>query len=237
MHVHLSKPLHGWREFIGEVGMTVIGVLSCRRRFASSVRAAVLLTLALITSTTAAALAPQIRPGFSPEDYPPTAMERHEEGTVYMQLLIDPTGQVDSCSVVQSSGYGDLDLQTCAMAKRRLKFIPAKDQDGHNVFALLGLPITWVLSQAPMLTVQPDLDLKINHGPPGMHMPKEIGVTYFITTAGAVSQCHGSDPTAPEELVDVACKLLASSSAEIVHDHSGTPVTAMDCVTVWFSVK
>jgi hypothetical protein len=27
MHVHLPKPLHGWREFAGEVGIIVIGVL------------------------------------------------------------------------------------------------------------------------------------------------------------------------------------------------------------------
>jgi hypothetical protein len=27
MHVHLPKPLHGWREFLGEVGIIVIGVL------------------------------------------------------------------------------------------------------------------------------------------------------------------------------------------------------------------
>ena len=28
MHFHLPKPLHGWREFAGEVGIIVIGVLS-----------------------------------------------------------------------------------------------------------------------------------------------------------------------------------------------------------------
>jgi hypothetical protein len=27
MHLHLPKPLHGWREFAGEVGIIVIGVL------------------------------------------------------------------------------------------------------------------------------------------------------------------------------------------------------------------
>lgn len=27
MHAHLPKPMHGWREFIGEVGIIVIGVL------------------------------------------------------------------------------------------------------------------------------------------------------------------------------------------------------------------
>ncbi len=26
MHLHLPKPLHGWREFPGEVGIIVIGV-------------------------------------------------------------------------------------------------------------------------------------------------------------------------------------------------------------------
>jgi hypothetical protein len=26
MHFHLPKPLHGWREFVGEVGIIVIGV-------------------------------------------------------------------------------------------------------------------------------------------------------------------------------------------------------------------
>jgi hypothetical protein len=27
MHFHVPKPLHGWREFAGEVGIIVIGVL------------------------------------------------------------------------------------------------------------------------------------------------------------------------------------------------------------------
>ena len=27
MDVHLPKPLHGWREFAGEVGIIVLGVL------------------------------------------------------------------------------------------------------------------------------------------------------------------------------------------------------------------
>src|SRR3954471_20407124 len=27
MHFHLPKPLHGWREFAGEVGIIVMGVL------------------------------------------------------------------------------------------------------------------------------------------------------------------------------------------------------------------
>jgi hypothetical protein len=26
MHIHLPKPLHGWREFVGEVGIIAIGM-------------------------------------------------------------------------------------------------------------------------------------------------------------------------------------------------------------------
>jgi hypothetical protein len=27
MHLHLPKPMHGWRAFVGEVGIIVVGVL------------------------------------------------------------------------------------------------------------------------------------------------------------------------------------------------------------------
>ena len=27
MHIHLPKPIHGWREFLGEVGIIVVGIL------------------------------------------------------------------------------------------------------------------------------------------------------------------------------------------------------------------
>ena len=39
MHVHLPKPLHGWREFAGEVGIIVLGVLIALgvEQFASAV--------------------------------------------------------------------------------------------------------------------------------------------------------------------------------------------------------
>jgi hypothetical protein len=29
MHFHLRKPLHGWREFAGEVGIIVLGRSMC----------------------------------------------------------------------------------------------------------------------------------------------------------------------------------------------------------------
>jgi len=32
MHFRLPKPLHGWREFAGEVGIIVIGVLIALKR-------------------------------------------------------------------------------------------------------------------------------------------------------------------------------------------------------------
>jgi hypothetical protein len=38
MHVHLPKPLHGWRAFAGEVGIIVLGVLIALEPLQPSVR-------------------------------------------------------------------------------------------------------------------------------------------------------------------------------------------------------
>lgn len=188
----------------------------------------------------AAATAPQSANDhelFSREDYPERAVNRGEEGSTYVQILINPAGQVDTCTIIQSSGYADLDQQTCAIIQTRARFIPGKGNDGRGVFSLYRVPVTWALNQAPLVTVNPDFDLTVNHGPTGVRLPLELKVTYFITTTGTVTKCGDSDAGSPQELVDLACKVISATPYDIVRDHTGTPVTAMDCVKVRFRVK
>lgn len=174
---------------------------------------------------------------FSRDDYPEQAIQRNEEGSVYVQILINPAGQVDTCTVIQSTGYADLDQHTCAIIQSRAKFIPAKDEDGRTVFSLVRVPVTWAINQAPIITLNPDFDLTINHGPPGVRLPLKINVSYFITPTGSVTKCRDPDPNAPKDLVDLACKVISTTPYDVVRDHNGTAVTAMDCVNVRFSVK
>jgi hypothetical protein len=70
-----------------------------------------------------------------------------------------------------------------------------------------------------------------------VRFPLEINVSYFITPVGTVTKCRDSDPGAPQELVEVACKVITATPFDIVRDHNGTPVTAMDCVKVRFRIK
>ena len=174
---------------------------------------------------------------FSRNDYPEQAVQRNEEGSVFVQILINPAGDVDTCTVIQSSGFADLDEQTCSVIKTRAKFSPAKDEDGRSVFSLMGVPVTWAINQAPRITVNPDFDLTINHGPPGVHLPLKTSVSYFITPTGSATKCHSLDPKLPEELADVACQVITTTPYDIVRDHNGTPVTALDYVSVRFRVK
>lgn len=174
---------------------------------------------------------------FSRNDYPEQAIQSNEEGGVFVQILINPAGDVDTCTVIQSSGFADLDEQTCSIIRTRGKFSPAKDEDGSSVFSLVGVPVVWALDQAPRVTVNPDFDLMINHGPPGVRFPLKMSVSYLITPAGTATKCQTLDPNLPQELVDVACKVITTTPYNIVRDHNGKPVTALDSVSVRFRVK
>lgn len=62
---------------------------------------------------------------FAQDAYPPEARRRGEQGRVVVNLAIDAQGRVAGCEVVESSGSVRLDSQTCALARRHARFIPA----------------------------------------------------------------------------------------------------------------
>jgi TonB family protein len=191
----------------------------------------------LLFAAASAEQPPKLHPVFSLADYPQEALQRGEQGTVFVRLLIDAAGQVDTCTIIQSTGYPDLDRHTCTLIRTRARFVPAKDGDGRPVFGLFRVPVTWALGRAPEVTVNPAFDVTINHGPPGVHLPLEVKISYLVTPTGAITNCHQSDSDGPPELFDVACKVASTTPYGIVHDHTGTPVTAMDDITVRFSIK
>jgi TonB family protein len=106
-------------------------------------------------SAAAAAAAQPVdpRPANSPSswmsisDYPADALAKHQEGTVGFALAIDASGQVQSCSVTESSGSSALDQGTCALLKSRAKFEPARDASGHAVAGTFASKIQWVYPQ------------------------------------------------------------------------------------------
>ena len=184
---------------------------------------------------------PQHLPGtVATTDYPPTALERNEQGAVYVQMIVNPEGRVDSCSILLSSGYNDLDDATCRLVTSRARFSPAQGDNGEPIYGTYRHLITWRIygSSVRLPTVPPDFDLTINQAPDGVRLPLQFTLFYRVKADGARSHCQlTSDPkAAPQVLVDLACNAVMQSPPEIIRNHNNEPVDASDCVTVRFSM-
>jgi len=68
---------------------------------------------------------------FSADDYPGVALDEDQRGGVKFALLIDETGKVADCTVIETSGVAALDVQSCAIVKARAHFAPAIGLDGR----------------------------------------------------------------------------------------------------------
>ena len=64
-------------------------------------------------------------------------------GVVAVRFTVEPSGLVDRCRIVRSSGDGDLDTATCFLVERRLRFAPARDSFGRPVPSEVGSTYTW----------------------------------------------------------------------------------------------
>ncbi len=76
-------------------------------------------------------------------DYPPSALDREEQGTVAVSLSIGTNGRVSGCSVTASSGSKTLDSTTCRILTSRAKFTPARDSSGNPTSGTHAQRITW----------------------------------------------------------------------------------------------
>jgi protein TonB len=78
-------------------------------------------------------------------DYPESAIEREEQGTVTVSLQVGTTGRVTGCSVSNSSGSRTLDSTTCRVLQSRARFTPATDTSGNPTTGTVSQRITWRL--------------------------------------------------------------------------------------------
>jgi TonB family protein len=67
---------------------------------------------------------------FQSEDYPIDALDRSQGGKLRYALLIDESGRVADCTIVETSGVAALDAQACILLKTRARFRNALGADG-----------------------------------------------------------------------------------------------------------
>lgn len=82
---------------------------------------------------------------FSGDDYPASALDREEEGSVSVRLSIGTNGRVTNCSVTRSSGSRTLDSTTCRILSSRARFTPGTDNRGNPTTDTVQQTIRWVL--------------------------------------------------------------------------------------------
>lgn len=77
------------------------------------------------------------------EDYPPGALDRGEQGTVWVDLHIDAEGRISRCDIKTSSGFPELDAKTCTVLTERAKFLPARNARGRAVPSEYIRSVVW----------------------------------------------------------------------------------------------
>ncbi len=66
-------------------------------------------------------------------DYPISAWNADQEGSVGYDVSVDVTGKVTGCEVTESSGFAALDDAICPLVFERAEFLPALDAEGVDV--------------------------------------------------------------------------------------------------------
>jgi TonB family protein len=84
---------------------------------------------------------------FEDDDYPDMAVRRNKGGSVQFALLINETGQVADCTVIESSNVPSLDAQSCAVLVERARFEPAVGLDGKPAKDTVFSRITWKIAE------------------------------------------------------------------------------------------
>ncbi|NIJ18861.1 TonB family protein [Sphingomonas naasensis] len=95
------------------------------------------------------------------DDYPPIALRYNQEGTVAIALTLDPSGAPTACDIRATSGYVELDNQTCSLLMQRARFAPALDRAGEPTKSTWTSRIRWQLSKVPMLLEQGAVSVRV----------------------------------------------------------------------------
>ena len=80
---------------------------------------------------------------FSWSNYPSIGRHSSKKGEVAVRLLVDETGTVRDCLVIDGSGSPGLDTTTCQVFDRRVSYRPARDAAGKPMRSAVDAKINW----------------------------------------------------------------------------------------------
>lgn len=95
--------------------------------------------------TTAPTVRQSGRGEFMTRHYPPVARARGEQGQVSFEITVDPDGFLSSCVITKTSGYANLDRETCDFLIKYARPKPARNADGRAIQVTQQGHINWRL--------------------------------------------------------------------------------------------
>lgn len=78
-------------------------------------------------------------------DYPRAAGDAGLDQTITVRFVVETTGRVTECTVLQSSGNAALDEATCQAIERRYRYEPSRDAHGTAVPSVVVENHTWLI--------------------------------------------------------------------------------------------
>lgn len=87
--------------------------------------------------------------------YPKRALAAGEQGLVGFTIRLDKAGHPTNCEVTHSSGYRELDDETCQLMLIHGVFNPVKDGDGNKTNQVAEGVVNWRIPGAAKNTVAP----------------------------------------------------------------------------------
>ena len=82
-------------------------------------------------------------------DYPRSAVDAGESGTVGLRFTVGVDGRVSECTVTRSSGSRALDEVTCRLIRQRFRYAPSRDARGRPYADVVTGEQVWELYDDP----------------------------------------------------------------------------------------
>jgi protein TonB len=105
--------------------------------------------------------------------YPKRALAAGEQGLVGFTIRLDKAGQPTNCEVTHSSGYRQLDDETCQLILIHAVFKPVKDAEGNKVNQVTEGVVNWKIPGAAANTVAP-VKVTASNAPEKMICKREL---------------------------------------------------------------
>lgn len=96
----------------------------------------------------------------SDEDYPSKMAREGKSGSVIANFIVNEFGRVENCKATVSSGYNELDDETCKLITRRYRYKPAIDKMGVTISEIKNQRIDWYLPNFPIPIVSDEVLFK-----------------------------------------------------------------------------